>query len=112
MEQINCWKCGASNEFPTLKIGRSEACRECHASLHVCRQCRFYAPGRYNECHEPVAERVTDKTRANFCDYFVPNLAAYTPQPTAPDDPRKRLDVLFGAEETATPARSIDDLFK
>jgi hypothetical protein len=24
----------------------------------------------YNECHEPQAERVVDKDRSNFCEYF------------------------------------------
>jgi hypothetical protein len=24
----------------------------------------------YNECREPSAERVVDKEKANFCDYF------------------------------------------
>ena len=32
--------------------------------------CQHYAPEHYNECREPVAERIVDKEQANFCDFF------------------------------------------
>jgi hypothetical protein len=32
----------------------------------------FYDPHAYNECREVSAERIIDKERANFCDYFAP----------------------------------------
>jgi hypothetical protein len=51
-------------------IGRREMCPSCGADLHVCLNCRFYDPAAYNACREPQAERVLDKDRANFCDYF------------------------------------------
>ncbi len=34
--------------------------------------CRFYDETAYNECSEPSAERVVDKEKSNFCDYFSP----------------------------------------
>jgi hypothetical protein len=40
-------------------------------SLHCCRMCKFFDPKVYNECHETNAERIVDKEKANFCDYFV-----------------------------------------
>ncbi len=52
------------------KVGRREECPFCGSDLHVCLNCRFYAPGSYNDCKEPQAERVVDKARSNFCDYF------------------------------------------
>jgi hypothetical protein len=52
------------------KVSRREDCPFCGSDLHVCSNCRFYAPGSYNDCHEPQAERVVDKERSNFCDYF------------------------------------------
>ncbi len=52
------------------RVGRREACPSCGADLHCCKGCRFYDPAAYNECHEPVAERVVEKEKANFCDYF------------------------------------------
>jgi len=53
------------------RVGRRDACPTCSAELRSCRHCRFYDPTAYNACHEPQAERVLDKERANFCDYFV-----------------------------------------
>tara|TARA_Y100001001_G_scaffold29527_1_gene24668 strand:- start:196 stop:372 length:177 start_codon:yes stop_codon:yes gene_type:complete len=32
--------------------------------------CHFYDPAAYNECREPAADRIVDKTKANFCDYY------------------------------------------
>jgi hypothetical protein len=32
--------------------------------------CVFYDPKSYNECRESSADRVQDKEKANFCDYF------------------------------------------
>jgi len=32
--------------------------------------CKFYDPKSYNECKEFQADRVADKEKANFCDYF------------------------------------------
>ena len=52
------------------KIGRREACPGCGADLHCCLNCSFHDPGAYNQCREPQAERVLDKDRGNFCDWF------------------------------------------
>jgi hypothetical protein len=51
-------------------IGRRDTCPQCGVDLHSCRQCRFHEPRAYNECTEPQAERVLDKARGNFCEYF------------------------------------------
>ncbi len=32
--------------------------------------CRFFDQKAYNQCREPSAERIIDKEKANFCDYF------------------------------------------
>jgi len=32
--------------------------------------CKFFDPKSYNECRESQADRVPDKEKANFCDYF------------------------------------------
>ncbi len=64
-----CHHCG--KELDTdLKAGRRDTCPYCDADLHVCLNCRFYDPGSYNQCREPQAERVLDKEKSNFCDYF------------------------------------------
>ena len=52
------------------KVGWREVCPFCRADHHCCLNCHFYDPGAYNQCREPQAERVLDKDRSNFCDWF------------------------------------------
>jgi len=54
-----------------LPVGRRNVCDFCGAELHCCLNCVFYQLGAYNDCREPQAERVIEKGRSNFCDYFV-----------------------------------------
>ncbi|MCG6943497.1 MAG: hypothetical protein LJE69_19880 [Thiohalocapsa sp.] len=63
-----CWHCGA--DLTDLDYGREATCPNCRKSTHCCRNCRWYARGRPNDCAEPVADAVADKERANFCGYF------------------------------------------
>jgi hypothetical protein len=62
----NCKKEIADDFF----VGRQAQCPSCGADLHSCLNCSFYELGAYNDCREPQAERVLDKTRSNFCDFF------------------------------------------
>lgn len=78
-----------------LPIGRRDSCRACEAELHVCRMCRDYAPSRSNQCAEPMAEDVRDKTSANFCGYFAPRPHAYEPADDAQAAARAALEDLF-----------------
>jgi hypothetical protein len=64
-----CHDCKKSLEL-SGSIGRTDTCPLCDADLHCCLNCRFYDPGAYNQCSEPQAERVLDKDKGNFCDYF------------------------------------------
>ena len=41
--------------------------------MHCCKNCRFFDPGKNNQCSETQAEWVRDKLKANFCDYFEAN---------------------------------------
>lgn len=68
---IICYHCHKS--IPILgafKVTRTEECPYCSWSLHCCKMCKFYDSKVYNECTEPNADRVVDKEKANFCDYF------------------------------------------
>ena len=65
-----CFSCGKELGHIEGKPGRAEECPFCGADLRVCLNCRFYDEGASNECREPLAERVTEKDRANFCEYF------------------------------------------
>lgn len=66
---MNCTGCGTDLGRPE-RVGRRDTCPRCGVDLRTCRQCRFYDVAAANACREPQAERVADKTRANFCDYF------------------------------------------
>ncbi len=66
----NCWNCGA--DLSPNDYGRGDSCPKCGRDTKTCRGCSFYDASVHNECHETQAERVVDKERANFCDYFRP----------------------------------------
>lgn len=68
-----CFSCQKEMTFADAKISLREECPHCGADAHVCKNCQFYDPKAYNECREPSADRVKEKERANFCDYFVLN---------------------------------------
>ena len=53
-----------------MPLRRQDECPACGTDLHVCRMCEYYDKSVAKSCREPVAEEVTDKERANFCDYF------------------------------------------
>ena len=67
--RVVCYNCRKEFEQESL-VTRSSECSHCYASIRSCRMCQFYDKSCYNECREPSAERVTDKEKANFCDYF------------------------------------------
>ena len=52
-------------------VGRKDECPHCGRDLRCCKQCKFYDTNAYNECREVSAERIVDKERANFCDFFM-----------------------------------------
>lgn len=51
-------------------VGRQAQCSSCGSDLHCCLNCFFYEIGTYNDCREPQAERLLDKARSNFCDFY------------------------------------------
>lgn len=65
-----CWNCG--NALTALDYGRQDTCRKCGRDTKVCKNCEFYDRAYNNECRESQADRVVDKEKANFCDYFNP----------------------------------------
>jgi len=63
-----CWKC--KKEISIESVYRTTECPECHADLHCCKGCKFYAPGNHYDCKESVDSLVSDKEKANFCDFY------------------------------------------
>jgi hypothetical protein len=92
---MRCQACGATIELASgERVGTHDVCPGCRADLHACRNCAHHDPGAYNECREPQAERVSDRTRANRCDWFAPALGD-APSRAAGDVTRAALDALF-----------------
>ena len=91
---MNCFHCGRPTEVKE-RIGFRDMCPKCDRALHVCFNCDFYDAAFNNQCREPQAERVVDKDRANFCEYFVPRTATERRLPPPPNDARAKLEALF-----------------
>ncbi len=101
---MRCWRCGEALAGELFPLRREEVCPACDADLHVCRLCRFYNPSVSDACDEPVAAAVTNKERANFCDYLEPSPHAFRGSGGTTDDTaRAALNALFG-EAADTPA--------
>ena len=66
----NCWHCGRG--LALFDYGRGDTCSQCGRDTKVCKGCFFYDPSAHNECRESQADRVVEKERSNFCDYFKP----------------------------------------
>lgn len=97
IEPLVCWKCGQPLDDVIFPISRRDVCRHCSAELHVCRLCESYDPRVAGQCREDRAEDVTDKERANFCDYFAPRPGAYEPRERSKAEAAKaELEALFG----------------
>ena len=56
--------------------------------------CLFYEVDSYNDCREPQAERVADKEKSNFCDYFTFKESSTVNKPSQTDY-KQRFDDLF-----------------
>jgi len=65
-----CCRCGKELMIPRV-VGRKDTCPNCQTDLRCCLNCTFYDDRVYNQCRESQAERVLEKDRSNFCDYFV-----------------------------------------
>jgi hypothetical protein len=73
-----CQKCGNNLEvllssLPGNKPTRQDTCPRCLSDLKICINCNFYDTSRKWECREDISERVSDKEKSNFCDYFSMN---------------------------------------
>ncbi len=55
-----------------MKIGFRAVCIHCDADLHVCKNCRYYSPGKPNDCLVPGTESIQDRERSNLCEDFKP----------------------------------------
>jgi hypothetical protein len=92
----NCWNCGEG--LTMLDYGRQDTCRKCGRHTRACRNCEHHEPGAHNDCRENQADRVVEKERFNFCDYFRPR--AQAGQGAASRDAmRAAAEALFGKKK-------------
>lgn len=103
-----CFKCQSEIELAGSRAGRRDECPKCRADLHVCRNCSFWDPSAYNECREPQAERVLDKTSSNYCDYF--EFRQGPPAPSRAGVPGASPGAAAGAKPKAL--KDLEALFK
>lgn len=69
MNKVSCYQCGKTVKLEN-KISFREECPHCSTDLHICFNCRFYDKSAYNECRESSAEKVKEKGKNNYCEYF------------------------------------------
>ncbi len=68
---MDCHACHAPVELAAgERVGFRDSCDRCGADLHVCLCCAHHDPSAYNECREAGSERVSQRDRANRCDWF------------------------------------------
>jgi hypothetical protein len=91
---MNCFHCAREIVIKEW-VGFRDACPQCDRPLHVCFNCGFYDPAYNNQCRETQAERVVDKDRINFCEYFRPRTAPVAKPISPAANPRATLDALF-----------------
>ena len=94
---LACFRCGESLQALSLPLSRRDLCPQCSAELHVCRMCAHFDRGAPGQCREDDAEDVTEKERANFCDWFTASGDAFDPSRRAEADAAtEALQALFG----------------
>ena len=67
--EVVCFSCKKKLLFVEA-IGRTSECQHCGNDVRVCKNCQFYSANAYNECTEPQSERILEKERSNYCDFF------------------------------------------
>ena len=94
---MRCHHCATEVALaPGEKPSRSDSCPKCGKDLRACRNCDHYDTSRRWECREEISERVSEKERGNFCDYFRAGTSV-TAKNSAPskDDLLKQAEALF-----------------
>ncbi len=77
-----CWKCHKPISEEPVKIGFRAVCIHCDIDLHVCKNCRYYSPGKPNDCLVPGTDSIKDRESANLCEEFKPTTSLQTKNPS------------------------------
>ena len=90
---MKCHRCG--KEVEQQSVGRRDVCPGCGLDLRCCLNCNFYNASYANSCKEPQAERVLDKDKSTFCDYFIPGKQTPQTEQQLGTEAKNKLDALF-----------------
>ena len=78
------------------QVSRQDQCPHCGSDLHCCLNCEFYDKFAHNRCREPQAEYVSDREKANFCEYFRFRMSEEDPtQEDAKEKAKNEWEALF-----------------
>lgn len=106
MNSLTCWKCGEQLQEVILPMSRREECSCCGADQHVCKMCTEF--DGFRGCNEPRAEDVSDREKANFCDFFRPSGKQFNKTSNQKEQQAKaKLAALFG-EPTGEPDENTE----
>ncbi|PIS02852.1 MAG: hypothetical protein COT85_02130 [Chlamydiae bacterium CG10_big_fil_rev_8_21_14_0_10_42_34] len=89
---MNCWKCSKLISDTPVKIGFRALCPHCEIDLHTCTNCRYYSPGKPNDCLVPGTEFIRDREANNFCEEFKVQVAV---SPNQKKDVKNKFNSLF-----------------
>ena len=78
-----------------VKVGRRDSCPHCGADLHVCKNCRLWDPAIHNQCREPEASFIRERTEGNFCTHFDFKDGDLPAEDTSVASAKAKLDALF-----------------
>ncbi len=108
---MQCWKCGDALQELPRRIPFKETCDHCNAWLHVCKNCKYYSPGKPNDCLVPGTEPIADREAFNLCEEFTPMGKGPTKTGSASDAEVR----LFGGssvdDSASSPKDKFNDLF-
>ena len=90
-----CYACG-KDVLIVGRVGRNDVCEHCDQDLHCCRNCEFYDVKSNSECRERITDRIKDKDRANFCDFFKMGIPLHNAKEAEQiSDAKRKLEELF-----------------
>jgi hypothetical protein len=89
-----CYSCHGELTFPGT-ISRTAECPTCDADVHCCLNCHNYDPSAHNRCREPQSDWVSDREKANFCDFFIANQLSSSGITRPGEDARRSFENLF-----------------
>ena len=95
---MNCWKCKKLASEKGVKVGFRAVCPHCDTDLHTCTGCRYYSPGKPNDCMVPGTDYVRNREANNFCEDFKPKTNTTTPA-FEKNKGKKKFNSLFKDDE-------------